>query len=140
MSQWFETSVSYDKMMENGKVKKVTDKFLFDAISFAEAEARTIEERAPYMSGDFSVKACKRTKISEIFNMGADRYYLAKLAFVTLDEKSGMEKKSITEFLVGAEDFTEACENLAEGMKGTVSDWDIVSVGETPILEVYPAK
>lgn len=137
MAQWFETSVSYDKMMENGKIKKVTDKFLFDALSFAEAEARTIEKRTPYMSGDFSVKACKRTKISEIFNMGAYIYYLAKVAFILTDEK-GFAKRLITEILIGADDFTEACENLAEGLKDTVVDYEIVSVAETPILEIYP--
>ena len=67
MAQWFETSVTYDKMMENGTIRKSTEKFLFDALSFTEAEARTIEERTPLVSGEFSVKTAKRTKIAEIF-------------------------------------------------------------------------
>lgn len=54
MALWFETTVSFDKMMENGAVKKGTEKNLFDALSFTEAEERTIEELTPYISGEFT--------------------------------------------------------------------------------------
>ena len=67
MANWIESAVTFDKMMENGTVKKVTEKNLFDALSFTECEARTIEELTPYISGEFTVKAVKKTKISEIF-------------------------------------------------------------------------
>ena len=67
MSNWFETKVRYDKMMENGMQKKVNEPYMVDALSFTEAEARTIEELTPFISGDFSISAVKRTNISEIF-------------------------------------------------------------------------
>lgn len=140
MALYFETAVRYDKMLENGSVKKTTEKFLVDALSFAEAEARTTEERTPYMSGDFDVRAAKKTKIAEIFNLGAERYYLAKVAFVTIDEKTATEKRSITQILVGASDFKEAYDNFLDGMKGTMADFELVSLAETPIMDVYPAK
>ena len=140
MALWFETAVRYDKMLENGTIKKTTEKFLVDALSFAEAEARTTEERTPYMSGDFDVKAAKKTKIAEIFNLGAERYYLAKVAFITIDEKSAQEKRSISQVLVGASDFKEAYDNFLDGMKGTMADFELVSLAETPIMDVYPAK
>ena len=147
MALYFETAVRYDKMLENGQVKKTTEKFLVDALSFAEAEARTTEERTPYMSGDFDVKAAKKTKIAEIFNLGAERYYLAKVAFITIDDreagrsqKTAQEKRSISQILVGASDFKEAYDNFLDGMKGTLADFELVSLAETPIIEVYPAK
>lgn len=140
MALYFETAVRYDKMQENGTVKKTTEKFLVDALSFAEAEARTVEERAPYISGDFDVRAAKKTKISEIFNLGADRYWLVKVAFITIDERTATEKRTISQILVGAPDFTNAIEEFNEGMKGTMADFEIVSLSETPIMEVYPAK
>lgn len=140
MALWFETAVFYDKMQENGTIKKVTEKFLVDALSFAEAEARTIEERKPYMSGDFNVKAAKKTKIAEIFNLDAERYYLAKVAFIIIDENTGVEKRSISQILVGAADFKEAYDNFYDGMKGTMADFELVSLAETPIMDVYPAK
>lgn len=140
MSFYFEAAVRYDKMSENGKVKKTTEKFLVDALSFAEAEARTIEERTPYMSGDFDVRAAKKTKIAEIFNLGAERYYLAKVAFITIDEKTAQEKRTISQILVGASDFKEAYDNFLDGMKGTMADFELVSLAETPILDVYQHK
>lgn len=140
MSLYFETAVSYDKMQENGTIKKTTERFLVDALSFAEAEGRTIEERTPYMSGDFNVKVAKKTPITEIYNLGAERYYLAKVAFITIDEKTATEKRSVSQILVGAEDFNVAYENFLDGMKGTMADFELVSLAETPIIDVYPAK
>ncbi len=72
---WFETKVRYDKMMENGTQKKVNEPYMVDALSFTEAEARTIEEMTPFISGDFSISAVKRTNITEIFwNDAADKW------------------------------------------------------------------
>lgn len=140
MALYFETAVRYDKMQENGSVKKTTEKFLVDALSFAEAEARTTEERTPYMSGDFDVRAAKKTKIAEIFNLGAERYYLAKVAFITIDEKTAQEKRGISQILVGASDFKEAYDNFIDGMKDSMADFELVSLAETPILDVFSAK
>ena len=82
MANWFECKVRYDKMMENGVVKKVNEPYLVDALSFTEAESRIIEEQTPFISGDFSVSAVKRTKISEIFwDDSADKWYLVKVAY-----------------------------------------------------------
>lgn len=141
MANWFECKVRYDKLQENGAVKKVTEPYLVDALSFTEAEARIIEERTPFISGDFSVSAVKRTKISEIFwNEGGDRWYLVKVAFITIDERSGVEKRTATLILVQAENFKQALENFTEGMKGTMADYEIVSITETPLMDVYKVK
>lgn len=140
MALWFETAVCFDKIMENGAVKKVTEKNLFDSLSFAEAEARTIEELTPYISGEFTVKTAKKTKIMEIFNLGAEKYYLCNVGFMALDEKTGIEKRSVMQYLVGASDFKEAYDNLVDGFKDTMADYEIVGIVESPILEVFPAK
>lgn len=92
---WFECKVSYEKAMEGGMQKKVTEPYLVDAMSFTEAEARIIEEIRPYISGEFTVADIKRARLSEIFyNPQGDRYYKAKVCYITLDEKSGAEKKN----------------------------------------------
>lgn len=139
MSIWFECKVRYDKMQENGMPKKVTEPYLLDAITFTEAEKRIIEEITPYMSGEYSVAAVKKTKISEIFfNQNGDRYYMVKVAFITLDEKSGKEKKSNTFILVQANNVADALDVFNEGMKGTMGDFEVVSVAETPLMDVFP--
>lgn len=141
MAQWIKTSVRFDKTMENGAIKKVTEPYLVDAISFTEAEARIIEEVAPYIIGDFTVSAVKKSNISEIFwDESGDRWYQVKAAFITLDEKTGIEKRSITVFMVQASDFKNAYNNFTQSMKGTMVDFEIVSITETPIMDVYKAK
>lgn len=141
MAIWFESSVCYNKIQENGAVKRVTEKNLFDALSFTEAEAHTIEELAPYISGKYTVKAVKKTKISEIFfDETADRFYLVNVAFITIDEKTAAEKETIAQILVQANDFDSAVAAFKDGMKGTMADWVIKSVAETPYMGVYPAK
>jgi hypothetical protein len=139
MHTWFECKIRYEKVMENGMNKKVTEPYLVDALSFTEAEARIIEEISPFISGEFTVADIKRANYSELFDdETGDRWFKCKLQFVTLDEKSGAEKKTSTNVLVQAGDLREAVKNLDEGMKGTMADYVIASVAETAIMDVYP--
>ena len=141
MSNWYECKVRYDKMMENGVVKKVNEPYLVDALSFTEAEARMIEEITPFISGDFSISAVKRTKIAEIFwDDSADRWYLVKVAFITIDEKTAAEKKTTSLILVAASDFRGALDAFMLGMKDTMADFEIVSITETPLMDVFRMK
>lgn len=141
MHTWFECKIRYEKLMSNGMNKKVTEPYLVDALSFTEAEARIIEEITPYISGEFTVSDIKRANYSELFvseEETADRWFKCKLFFVTLDEKSGAEKKTSTQVLVQAADLRDAVKKLDEGMKGTMADYIIASVAETAIMDVYP--
>ena len=139
---WFLCKISYEKTMENGTDKKVTEPYLVDALSFTEAEARIIEEMAPYVSGEFSVAAVAKANYSELFfaedDINASYWYKVKLAFIVLDEKTGSEKKTFTNVLVQATDLRDAVKRLDAGMKGSMADYIIVSVAETPIMDVYP--
>lgn len=139
MAIWFECKVRYDKTMENGVVKKVNEPYLVDALTFTEAEARIIEEITPFISGEFTISAVKKTKISEIFwDQTGDRYYMVKVSFITLDEKSGAEKKTSSFILTQASDLEGALANFIENMKGTMADFEIASIAETPLMDVYP--
>jgi len=139
MHNWFECKVSYEKMMENGMQKKVTEPYLVDALSFTEAEARIIEEIRPYISGEFTIADIKRARLSELFfNENGDRFYRIKINFITLDEKSGAEKKTAAMMLAQACTLKEALNVLEDGMKGTLADYVIVSVTETPLIDVFP--
>ncbi len=141
MHTWFECKIRYEKTMPNGMNKKVTEPYLVDALSFTEAEARIIEEMTPFISGEFTVSDIKRANYSELFpseEEAADRWFKCKLVFITLDEKSGAEKKTSTQVLVQAADLRDAVKKLDEGMKGTMADYQIASVAETAIMDVYP--
>jgi len=139
MYNWFECKIKYDKMLETGLQKTVTEPYLVDALSFTEAEARIIEEIKPFISGEFSVSNIKRVKYAEsFFNEAGDRYYKAKLYFITLDEKSGSEKKTAVNMLVQASTLKEAVEIVETEMKSTMIDFAIASVMETAIMDVFP--
>lgn len=139
MNNWFECKISYEKIVEGGMQKRVTEPYLVDALSFTEAEARIIEEIRPFISGEFTVTDIKRARLSELFyNANGDRYYKVKVYFITLDEKSGAEKKTAVQMLAQASTLREAVDVVDEGMKGTMADYVIASVTETPIIDVFP--
>ena len=139
MALWFECKVRYEKLQESGAVKKVNEPYLVDALTFTEAESRIIEEITPCISGEFSISAVKKTRIAEIFfDETGDRYYMAKVNFISLDEKSGSEKKISNFILVQASDFDDALKNFKKGMEGTMSDFELVSLSETMIMDVFP--
>nr|WP_262913745.1 DUF4494 domain-containing protein [Alloprevotella tannerae] len=143
MNEWFQCTIKYEKTLENGLVKKVSEPYLVDAISFTEAEKRIIEEIKPFMTGIFEVADIKRAHYAELFESAdesADRFFKAKLQFITLDEKSGKEKKTSQNILVQAADLRDSIQRLDEGMKTSTIDYTIASVQETPIMDIYHYK
>ena len=139
MHNWFECKVTYDKMMENGVQKKVSEPYLVDALSFTEAEARIIEEVTPFISGEFSVEAVGKARISEIFfNEEGDRFFKFKVNYITLNEKTGAEKKTAVKMISQACTLKEAISVLEEGMKNTMADYSIAEVKETMLMDVFP--
>lgn len=146
MAQWIKTSVRFQKRMENGTNKRVTESYLVDALSFAEAEARIIKEVTPYISGEFNVSAVKKSNVQDIFWDKVQyecekKWYKTKVAFITLDEKTNSEKRTTSVYMVQAPDFHNALENFVEGMKKeTIEDFVIVGIEETAILDVFNEK
>ncbi len=139
MHTWFECKIRYDKTLENGMQKKVTEPYLVDALSFTEAEARIIKEITPFISGEFEVANIKKAKINEMFfDENGDKWYKGKVYFITIDEKSGVEKKSASNMLIQAADLDTALKNLFKGMGGTLADYEVASLSETPIMDVFP--
>ena len=140
---WFEAKIRYEKTMEDGCLKKVTETYVIDALSFGEAEKRILEEMASYVSGGVEVCALKIAPYKEIFfadsNMD-DKWYVAKLAFITIDEKTDKEKKTRVCYLVNAGNINAAVKNIEEVMAGTMIDYDTLNVSETQILDVFEYK
>lgn len=137
MLAYFEAKVKYLKLLDNGKVKNVVEPYLVKAASFTEAEARTIEEVTPYISGDFTVEAVAKSNVAEVFrDDSGDWWYKVKANFIQLDEKNDTEKLSASYFMVQAKDFRNAYDNFLKEMSDTVSDYTIASIAETKIMDV----
>ena len=136
-------AVTYGKMMENGVEKNVTEKYLVDALSFTEAEARIIEGIQPFISGEFKVSGINRAHYSEVFlsnDDSSDKFYKVRIKRITLDEKTGAEKRTIAKMLVQAVDFEDALRKFEKGMRDTLAAYEIIEISETPIMAVFEYK
>lgn len=138
MTNYFECRVSYDKTLESGAIKQVTESYLVEAMSFTEAEARITKEMQPYMSGEFSVSAVNRRKYEDVLlDDDRDKLYHVKLMFITIDEKTAAEKRKPSYLLVQARDIADVLSQVEILMRDSVTDYDIVSVSESRILDVF---
>ena len=139
-ANWFECKIRYEKVMEDGLQKRVTENYVVDALSFSEAEKRITEEMSSYISGEFDVADIKIAAYKEIFfseDDTADKWYKTKLQFITIDEKTDKEKRSTVTYLVNAGSLNGAVKNIDEMMGGTLIDYVIASVAETSLMDVY---
>lgn len=142
-AKWFQTKIRYDKTMEDGLQKKVAEPYVVDALSFSEAEARITGEMKKYISGEFEVRNIDPTPFSEIFFSDSDKddkFFKAKLIFITINEKTGKEQRSTIYYLVQAGTLETARKYITEVMGQSMADYEISSITETPIMDVYEYK
>lgn len=140
VSKFYEVKVQYQKMQDDGKEKKVTEQYVVEALSFTEAESRITEGMTNYVDGDFEVVSEKIAPYNEIFlsdNSNDDKWFLSKVSFITLDEKTAKEKKQTFRYLVQAETSELALEYTKEMFSHGMSDYSIDSVQDTPTLDVF---
>lgn len=136
----YETRIKYQKTMEDGSEKVVNELYVVDTLSCTEAETSVIEEMSCYISGDFAVTSAKKTNYGEIFFSDLDdddKWYKARLSFITIDEKSNKEKRSNVTYLVQAKSLARALRYVDETMGKTMIDYDIVGLNETHVFDVF---
>ena len=133
-ANWFETTVRYDRQTEDGGQKKVSEVYVVDALSFGEAEEVITKEMEAFVTGEFEVKNITPAAYGEIFD---DRWYKAKLSFITIDEKTAKKKRTAVNFLVQAATFNAAVKNIEESMGKTAIDYIIANISETKIMDVF---
>ncbi len=139
-SDWFETKIRYEKTADDGSQKPVTEQYVVDALSFTEAEAEVIEEMSVYINGDYKITNIKPAPYHEIFfseKTNDDKWYKAKLQFITIDEKTEKEKRSNVNYLIQAANLPLAVKYIDEVMGGTMIDYEIASIAETQIMDVF---
>lgn len=141
MNYWFECKVSYERQADSMGMKKVSESYLVDALSFTEAEKRIIKEIRPFVSvGELEVVNIRRARIAELFlNEEAedDRYFRAKVNFITVDEKSGSEKKTSATMIVKSDSLPNAVTELKAQLDSQMASYEIAAVTDTQILDVF---
>ena len=142
-AMWFECKIRYEKVMEDGTPKKVNEVYVIDALSFSEAEERIMEEMSSYISGEIELVDVKIAPYKEIFfadNNLADRWFKAKVVYITIDERTQREKRMPVMVLVNAGNINSAIKNTDEVMGGTMIDYAIIAIQETKIFDVFEYK
>lgn len=142
-AMWFECKIRYEKVMEDGTPKKVNEVYVIDALSFSEAEERIMEEMSSYISGEIELVDVKIAPYKEIFfadNNLADRWFKAKVVYITIDERTQREKRMPVMVLVNAGNINSAILNIDEVMGGTMIDYAITAIQETKIFDVFEYK
>ena len=140
---WFECKIRYEKTMEDGLPKKVSEVYVVDALSFSEAEERIMEEMLPYNLVDIEIVDVKIAPYREVFfadNNLADQWFKAKLSFITIDERTDKEKRTSMMYLVNAGNISSAINNIGEVMSGTMIDYVTTSISATKIFDVFEYK
>ena len=140
VSKYYEVKIQYQKILEDGKEKKVTEQYVVEALTFTEAESRIIEEMTPYISGEFDVVSEKIAPYNEIFlsdRTDDDKWFISKVGFITLDERTDKEKKQTFRYLVQAATSELALDYTKEMFSHGMSDYSIEAVQDTPTLDVF---
>lgn len=132
---YFICKARYNKVMENGAEKKVTEAYLVEAVTASDAESIITAQLKPCFN-DIAVKSIATKDYAEISNVDKELWFEAKVRMITIDERSGKEKKSTFKWLINADNFTEAHQHVQSLLKESVSDIEIISISETNIIEV----
>ena len=139
-SYWFECTVSYEKVQENGTQKRITEKYVVEALSFTEAEANITNQIVNCVSGELKVKGIVPAQYSEIFFSDAanDGYWFkVKVKFITIDEKTSKEKHTNVVYLVQGEDISSAKANIEKELNKSIADCNLSGISETKIIDVF---
>ena len=133
---WYECKVTHDVMIEDC-VKTLTEPYLVEALSVTEAATRITAELEG--DGDVTIEGVTRKRFQEVFLEEGEwehPFYLAKVALTTLDEKSGAEREQTYAYLIEAETLKDAMLRLEAEFRRGVSDWELLSLSKSPIVEV----
>ncbi len=139
MINWFTVKLKYTKQLDNGTLKRVTEPYLVAAMTFTDAEARIYEEMGNAIRGEFMVAGIARTDIHNIFPIdGSNLWFKCKVSYESADDDGGKAKKINQYFLTEGTSVKDACENLIENLSDLMADYKILSVAESPIIEIFP--
>lgn len=141
-ANWFEAKVKYVKVGEDGKEKKMSELYLLDAMSYTEAESRITENLREMIQGDFYIVGLKKSNITELVESNDgndDKWFKAEKWRLLMRTRSvGKEKKSHQYYLVAAADIEKALANLQKSLSTYVVPFEISSLTDTNIMDVFP--
>ncbi len=136
----YECGVRYEKVGDNGMKHMVTELYLVDALSFAEAEARVAGQLHNEVDDSFDVATIKRTNYSNAVRSlsdDADTWFKVKVNLITVDVKTGKEKRQPIYYIMEASDIDNARKAVVKYMEGSMADYEIATLDATKIVDFF---
>lgn len=138
---YYQTTARVDRIMDSGEQKKISEKYLVDALSCTEAIELATSEVQPTSSGEFEITEVKKTPIEEVLgNLEAEKFFLAKINLITVDERTAKERKNTVQWFVGADDYDIAKAEVTDEIKKSMADMEIAGLVESPIVGYIPCR
>jgi len=138
MASWYLGKIRFQKEDEAGSLKTINEVYLVDAISYTEAEARLYKQIATGAS-EFTVTSISRMKLADLFAYEeGEKWFKAKVIYMSVDEKSGKEKKVVNYMLVNSDGIDQALERITESLRTMLIPYETTDMNLTPILDVFP--
>ena len=142
-NNYFIVKVKYTRQLDNGTFKRVSEPYLVAGFSFTDAEASIYENLGTVIRGEFTVTDIKRVEYHDIFDETggtADKYFVAKISYESVDMDSDKAKRVTQSFLVGATTIEQATDVIKEELSTLMVDYKIIGITESPIVEIFPIK
>ncbi len=138
MATWFQAKIKFVQEDEKGVARNISQVYLFDAVSYTDAEARAYQHLAAEVP-DFQLTGLTKVKLNEVYfeENSSELWFKCKVSYIVFDEKTQREKKVPYAFLLNAHTIKDAY-SILESRLGTVQDYIITDIGATKILDVIP--
>lgn len=133
----FKVKAKYDKTLDSGLIKTVTEDYLVEAETWGEAEEIGYKELESYVSGEFGIVDIALYKTEKVLDNIGSRFFKVHLAYIVLDAKTGAEKRTMLNMLVQADDIDTAKQCVVDDMKGTMIDYEIPKIEEVNIQDIF---
>ena len=135
-STWFEVKVSVDRPDESGMTRKVKELYCVNALSFTEAEARTMERLIDCEGEVVEEKIASYKEVLSRPDEESEKWYKCKVVLITINEHTGKPKRTSVYYLVNA-DSTAGAESVVKDFYNSSSqDYEIAAIAETSVLEI----
>jgi len=133
----YKTKVIYN----NHENRKVTEFYLIQGVNFSDVETHSTMMLESMSNGEFETPAINKVKYSDIVHFENDKYfYDVKVKLTLIDEVNGKEKLSICKMLVSGNDIIHAYDRAYVLMKDSMSDYEIISIINSKIIDVFKTK
>lgn len=136
--QFFICKVAVEEINIEGVAKKVIKSYVVPADSWGDAEDRIAEYLATYGIGLLEIADISRAAFSDVFlnENDSDMFFLVKLLIITVDERTGREKKNPVMQLYQAGSLDEASRMIAEAQQQSMLDYSKAAIKDAKICDI----